>query len=419
MLIDKGNPARLRIGFRRASAWLHLWLGLASGLIVFIVSVTGCIYVFEEEIRGFFYADRLRAEPHGAPPLPVSVLWDRAQAAVGADRPVTSLRAPGAPGENYQFGAFKSDPEAWTYFGERVYHVRAYVDPYDGSVQRVEDAKHEFFNLVLWTHWSLLLSNRVGQPVVGSAVLVFVVLLITGLVLWWPRNRAALRARLRVAWTAKWRRLNWDLHAVPGFYVLPLALVIALTGLVWAFKWFDASVRFAATGGKVPIKEAPTVSDTASAEARAGNRPLDAIFARALGAMPGAREYFVSVPEAGTAAITVIGRFGAHAHYDTRRMRFDRHTGALLKDRSFADLDNGEKLRALNYDLHTGSILGLPGKILAFLASFACASLPVTGLCVWLGKRRRKADSRRSSGPEVPEATPFHAPPVSLAREQL
>lgn len=62
---------------------------------------------------------------------------------------------------------------------------------------------------------------------------------------------------------------------------------------------------------------------------------------------------------------------------------FDARNGRYLGKDAFKDHHLGEKIIRLNYDIHTGAVLGLPGKIIAFLISLICASLPVTGFIIW------------------------------------
>ncbi|WP_317171714.1 PepSY-associated TM helix domain-containing protein [Pedobacter panaciterrae] len=62
--------------------------------------------------------------------------------------------------------------------------------------------------------------------------------------------------------------------------------------------------------------------------------------------------------------------------------QYDRNTGRPLKTTTFDDQHNGDKLSMLNYDIHTGNVLGLGGKFLVFFASLVAASLPVTGCCI-------------------------------------
>lgn len=366
---------------------LHLWLGLASGLVVLILSITGCIYVFEKEIKSLVYADRLSVAARSGGKLPLSVLWEKAQGEMGNEYRVVHARVPTAKDQSYEFATFQDNEDAWTYFGSLVYYRSVFLDPYDGRLLKKQDTKYEFFQLVVWLHWSLFLSTKIGQPVVGMAVLVFVVQLLTGLVLWWPRSRAALRARLSIAWKSKLRRLIWDLHGVLGFYTFSVALIIALTGLVWAFQWFDKTVYFLATGGDTPRQEAPLHSDTTHAGVTA---PIDTVLARLQEKFPGAPEFYINLPEEKNGTISTFTSLGKGTHFSRAESQFDRYSGRHLATKGFAGMDRGEKLNAMNYDIHVGAILGFPGKILAFLASLICATLPITGFLIWRGRRRRK-----------------------------
>jgi uncharacterized iron-regulated membrane protein len=380
------NPPKPRLTLRKAMGWLHLWLGLASGFIVFIIALTGCIYVFEKEIQVIVYADRLFVEPQATERKPLSELWTLAQQTLGNTYTVQRAQISRDPSGSYVFKASKFNPKAWTYFGERVYNFSVFVNPYDGKILKIENSKFEFFNLIVMLHQHLLLSNKIGQPIVGTAVIVFVMMLATGLVLWWPRNWVALKARLRIAWSAKWKRLNWDLHSVGGFYAMSLALIIALTGLTWAWDWFDHSVYFIASGGKSPAKRERLVSDTSLV---VPVKPIDKILAFAVQQMPQYQEIALSIPDNKMGVIRAFVRPDGQTHYSSLRLQFDQNSGTLLKSESFAKMNGGEKMKALNYDIHVGAILGLPGKIAAFLAGILSATLPISGLLIWLGKRKK------------------------------
>lgn len=381
---------------------LHLWLGLASGLVVFIVSITGCLYAFIDEIRPVVYNNRLRVESTGRPTLPVSQLRQIAQRALGVQYPINRVDISGASDRSWAFGASQSIPGALTYFGETKYNYTVYVNPYTGRVLEIENSEYEFFSLVLWIHWSLLLSNDIGQPIVGTAVLVFVILLLTGLVLWWPKNKVARKQRFSVKWNASGKRLNYDLHNIFGFYALTFGLMVSLTGLVWAFPWLDKAVYFAATGGGSPAVEKPVLSDTTAA---AVTLPLDRIVADARTQSPTARELYVSLPTTNSEVIYTYARLGQQVNYKGVSNEYDQHTARRLSSKRFEDGNRGEKVRSLNYDLHVGSILGLPGKILAFFASFICASLPITGFLIWWGRRKKKGKLRVTVKPTIHHST--------------
>jgi uncharacterized iron-regulated membrane protein len=376
---------------KKAIGQIHLWLGLTSGLVVFIVSVTGCIYVFEEELSSVFYRHRREVNvPPGPIQLPLSVLWQSAQKELGADHPIQSVEIPTAPGRTYVFRAAQiRNKKAWTHFGEIVYQRRLYIDPYTGQVVKNENTKYEFFTVVLRLHRNLLLNREVGTTIIGISVLIFVLLLISGIVLWWPKNKRSIKSRISLEWkrTTRWKRKNYDLHNVPGFYSMLLLLIIALTGLVWSFDWFDHSVQWIANGGAKPAKQKALFSDTTGV---GSGMPIDIVYAYLTDTDPDAVELSLNFPEKAKGVITASARHQVHSRYRAVRYQFDQYTGKPLSIATFGQKSGGEKLRAMNYDIHTGSILGLPGKILACFASLISASLPITGFMIWYGRRKKK-----------------------------
>jgi uncharacterized iron-regulated membrane protein len=376
---------------KKAIRKIHLWLGLASGLVVFIVSVTGCIYVFEEELKAWAYKDRERITvPTPAIKKPLSELLAIAQKEVGENHPIQNIEIPAAADQTYSFRPVPiRDNKAYTHFGEIVYQRKLYINPYTGDVVKNENTKFEFFTLVLRLHRNLLLNRGVGSTIVGSSVIIFVILLITGIVLWWPKNKAAIRQRFYLAWknTTKPKRKNYDLHNVFGFYGSFILLIIALTGLTWSFDWFENSVQWIANGGVKAKKPKMEYSDTTHLGAA---MPIDKILFDVINQNSEAHSFIISLPEKTKGAVNAAARSGIHVRYTTRRYQYDQFTGALLMTTNFNDKNTGEKLKALNYDIHVGAILGLPGKFLAFFASLISASLPVTGFFIWYNRKFKK-----------------------------
>jgi uncharacterized iron-regulated membrane protein len=122
---------------------------------------------------------------------------------------------------------YEHNTKGWNYFDEFPIYKQAYVNPYTGKVLRVYDEKNGFFNIVKMIHWSFLLKQDWGTYVVGIPVIIFVIMLITGIVLWWPKNKAARKQRFAFKWKniKSWKRKNYDLHNVLGFYASIFALI--------------------------------------------------------------------------------------------------------------------------------------------------------------------------------------------------
>jgi len=375
---------------------IHLWLGLISGIIVFILGITGCIYVFIEDIKPLVYKDRLFVKAEPVPPQPLSVLLEKAQAAAG-EIPVTHVEIPNSARATYAFEALKAKPENNSiWYWDKYDYYTLYVNPYTAEIVKMEDTNFEFFYFILCLHWCLLLENDLGQPIVGIAVIVFVVSLITGLVLWWPKNKSAARQRFWFRWKAstQWKRKNYDLHNILGFYTMIIALILALTGLMWAFDWFEHSVEWMANGGKSESTYVAPEIDTT----RVSSDPLpDKILADMRGRYPQAASYHISFRE--KSPYYTYANLSHGTRYNSVSLTYNQYSGELVAVSGFKDYNAGEKLVMLNYDIHVGAVLGLPGKILAFLGSLVAASLPVTGFLVWWGRRKKqpfKKDGRRS-----------------------
>jgi len=382
---------------------LHLWLGLVSGLVVLIVSLTGCVFVFQKEISEAMHKEWFFVEaPHAAATLPLDSLKEKAAAVLGPFHPVANVIAYAQPDRTWEFIAYRENDSALTYFGAVEYFQSVYINPYTGAVTGVRDYRTDFFNIVKYLHWSLLLSTRYGQPVVGWSTLVFVILLVSGLVLWWPKRWSkALRDRsFKIKWKASFRRVNYDLHNVPGFYSLLPALLISLTGLVFAFRWAAGFFYFVAAGTTAAPRVVAARSDTAVA---GRVDPLDRALLQARLRLPSAARYMVS-PAAGREGVIYLYAYrGKETYYDYDVLLFDQYTGALLDHRRDKDKNAGEKLVGMNYDIHVGAIAGLTGKIIAFIASLVCASLPVTGFLIWWGKKYKRIDKNpnKQRGPMV------------------
>lgn len=369
---------------------IHLWLGLASGLVVFILGVTGCLYAFIDEVKSVVYQDRLYVEqPVDVTPKPLDELLSTAQQTLGVDHPVTGIEIAGEADHSYAFRAYEADDtDVLTYFDEVTFHRKVYIDPYTGQVLKNENTKLEFFTLVLQLHWSLWLVDRIGQNIVGAATLIFVVMLITGLVLWWPKNKAAVKQRFWFRWkdTTRWKRKNYDLHNIPGFYALLLSLVIAVTGLMWAYDWVDQGVAWLAHGGQHPKEIVPPIATNQPT----ADQPLEKILQHARQQEPNAERHFIALPDGARQPVRVYSEQASVGH---SQRYYDRGSGVLLQTQTWEALPTGQKITASQYNVHVGAILGLPGKILAFLASLIAASLPVTGCYVWWGRKKKRTAS--------------------------
>jgi uncharacterized iron-regulated membrane protein len=345
---------------------IHRWLGLLSGLVVFILGITGCLYAFIDEIKPLVYRDRMFVEvPAGAKRLPLDVLQVHAQQAVGEGHQVQVAEVSTAANRTVSFRSIKTNPEAFGYNKYMEYYYHIFMNPYTGQVIKVENTKWEFFQVVISVHVSLLLGLKVGEQIIRWSVVIFVLLLISGLILWWPKNKAAAKQRFAFKWkeSTKWKRKNYDLHNILGFYTMIILLVISVTGLIWCFEWLRNSVQWTANGGKTIAAAEEMVSDTTNTTAFS----MENIYRVAVKNDPQATTIFISPPDDHKSVIYVYARNDDAPYFKDAEVQYDQHSTAQLKRTTFATMNNGEKTYALNYDLHVGSILDYPVKCWPFL----------------------------------------------------
>tara|TARA_R110002096_G_scaffold258331_3_gene451894 strand:- start:165 stop:1322 length:1158 start_codon:yes stop_codon:yes gene_type:complete len=372
---------------------LHLWLGLSSGLVVFIVAVTGCIYAFQSEIQDILQPYRF-VTAENSPVLPPSSIWEKADAAL-ADKHLHAVLYP-SPDRAAQ---------AIYYSFEEHYYYFVYVNPYTGEVLKVKDVYADFFRIVLDGHFYLWLPPAIGQPVVASFTLVFLFMVISGLIPWWPRKKKNLKSSITIKWNARWRRKNYDLHQVMGFYVMGFASIFAITGLVWGFVWFRDAVFFVSSGGEDYVEYYTPLSDSLAVY-QDSIPALDAVWMKMRSMYPNAEWIEVHPPEFENGAIAANANPDASTYWKMDYRYFDQNTLEELPVEHiynrFEEASIGDKVMRINYDLHVGAIAGLPGKIFAFLLSAIIGSLPITGTLIWWG-RKKKAKRENSGHTSLPE----------------
>lgn len=385
--------------FKKLIGKLHLWFGLVIGILVFIISITGALYVFKDEIQNSLRKDAIYHGEHDIQhktPLSFSVLEQKVNAQTKEPYPIHWVEVPLDKSKSYEFYYYETNPEAWHYFDEYVVYKVAYVNPFTGKVLAVYDVKHDFFSIVKFIHWSFLLKSDWGTYVVGIPALIFIFMLISGIVLWWPKNKKARKQRVWFRWKniKSWRRKNYDLHSILGFYSSFIALIIAITGVFYAFMVVQSLIYFVFSGGKTEYPDFSKYHTTAPTEIR-NEQTLDKIARQVEAQFPNAYSYSLDfghdhLDDHEHENFSVYIKDLSYSYHKNHSMIFDENSGELLHTHRHSDKNLGEKAVAANYDIHVGAIFGIWTKILAFIVSLVCASLPITGFLVWWGRHKKK-----------------------------
>ena len=390
---------------RKVFHWIHLWLSVPFGLIITLICFSGAMLVFEDEITSMLHRDICRVKPpesvpdgDGVSTVPLGTLAGSVAASLDEGVAVTGITV-------------YDDPEkAWEVNISRPRRASVCVDQYTGEIKGRSE-RPAFFAFMFRLHRWLLDSMKPGETVfwgktvVGVSTIAFVIVLISGLAIWWKNSLKVMKNRLKISVSNGWRPFWYSLHIAGGAYACIFLLAMALTGLTWSFGWYrtgfyklfgagtsvsraaargdrSGSVRHGgssgSTGHRGPAGKAGEGVSTAS---------WQAVYMELAGRNPGYSSITVSD---GTATVS-SGSLGNRRASD--RYTFDRVTGEITGSSLYRDSDRNSRIRGWIYSVHVGSWGGIVTRILAFLAAIVGASLPLTGYYMWIRRllRRRQA----------------------------
>ena len=348
---------------------LHQILGLASGLVVAVVCFTGALLVFETEIIAAMHPARSHVSV-GTTRLTADALVDSATRSAGGT-PETVTRY--------------SDP-AYALKVVMANGTQVYVDPYTGRVVDTHAGGERFFDVTEAIHRRLL-AGEVGRRIVGVATVCFVVILLSGVVIWWPRTLRALKAHTTFKHPTGWKRRNYDLHVVLGIYATLVLFIVGATGLVWSYRAVGKAVDGLTPAGRA-TPPAPHSTPAANGAPISIQSALD-FSSAALGPTTSLAAYLPARPRD---AIMVLGLPpNAPWRQAMDYAYLDQYTGRTLRIDRFADRPLGELARRATNPVHVGSLYGLPSEIAAFIACLIGTIAPFTGAVIWINRRWPRA----------------------------
>ena len=420
---------------------IHLWLSVPFGLIIMLICFSGAMLVFEGEIMQLTHRSLYYVEKTDGKPLPMDKLASKVAKTLPEDVSITGITVFSDPRKSYQVNLSK--PE----------RASVYIDQYTGEIKG-KYQRSPFFKTMFFLHRWLLGSRPTGDGIfwgkliVGVSTLMFVFVLISGIVIWWPRTWKALKNSLKITARKGTARFWYGLHVAGGMYALLLVLVMALTGLTWSFGWYrtafysvfgvdapsyikhgHATVNIEKgkkengwkggkehdwkggkehdwKGGKEHDRKGGKEHDWKGGKehdwkgGKEHDRKGDALHSNSLSFVywqqvyeelakenPGCKQISVSDGSASVSS-NFFGNIRGEDSY-----AFDSHTGKITSVSRYAEMDNSSKIRGWIYSVHVGSWGGMLTRILWFLAALLGASLPLTGYYLWIKRIYRKKHS--------------------------
>ena len=361
---------------------LHLWLSIPVGIIISIICLKGAILVCEQEIKELASPKLYKVEiPENGRMLKPSELKLRINERMGDSLQISSIVYPGKEGR------------ACTVSFRNMGRKYLSVNPYDGNVNGWIESS-EFFLATRRLHrWMMNPPEvkgemSVGKYVVGISTLVLVVILMSGLVIWVPRNRRALKNRLTVSFSKGWRRFWYDSHVAWGFYSTLLLLVMALTGLTWSFGWFR-SAAYSLVGANNKTTEQHSHHNESENKGKRSDKDKTEITLVWDNVLAGIQERYDEYSQ-----ITFqrdMAFVGTNIYTSMRKndkVYFDAKSGEITSVTKYSETPMAQKAKGIFYALHTGSWGGIITKILYFLACVIGAVLPLSGYYLWIKKMK-------------------------------
>lgn len=374
--------------------WSHLAAGLAGGVVILIMSVTGVALTYQKQMTTWADLRGLNGAPQGST---TRLSADSILAIVARSQDAKPTNIIVRSGENtpVEVGL----PES----------KRMFLNAYSGEVLGTgSTSMRKFFRVMTdWHRWIAMSgeSRAKGRAITGASNLAFLLLVLSGIWLWIPNNwtRVAFRnvLQFRRGLRAKARDFNW--HNVLGVWsFVPLVVVVA-SGAVISYPWASDLV-YVAAGEKPPERPQPNAAPNAAANSREGaTSRTDTVVVSSLSLQSALDEATKVSADWRTITLTVASRddggraatidrgMGGEPH---KRAQFTVNADGSTKLAPFSEQTRARRWRSIMRFAHTGEVLGVVGQTIAGIVSFAAVVLVYTGFALswrrWVGWRRRR-----------------------------
>lgn len=370
---------------RKFFSKIHLWLSVPFGIIISLVALSGASLVFESEVTEAMNPHLYRIEvAENAERLAPSVIIEKLSGQIPDSLQVLSIQ-------------FSSEKDAACIVGfKNAGRKTLSVNPYTGEVNGWIEG-NRFFQTMRRLHRWLLDAPAakgemsVGKMLVGISTIVMIVILVSGLFIWIPRSRKALKNRLSVSCTKGWRRFWYDSHVALGFYSTLFLLVMALTGLTWSFGWYRTAA-YSLFGGEVKTEQSHNTGslqkETKQERPRKSIKPDYKVWDNVMQELEERYSSYGYIKvENGT---VLINKTKGHGMRKSDNVVFDTLTGNINNIVLYEEVPVSRKLKGFFYSFHTGSWGGVWTKVLYFIAALIGGVLPLSGYYLWIKRKAKK-----------------------------
>jgi len=335
---------------------------MVAGTFMMVLGVTGSIIAFEPELDRLLHPGLSRVKPGGRI-LSLVEIGEAASKKYGGE-PVVAYLPSSSP--NFPTQVILS-PGVVS------------VNQYTGEVLGIRTRGQTLLGFMRALHVRLA-SGDIGRNILRWSTAAMLISLASGLYLWWPRKRM----RIRGPW---WSRLFWsDLHNSFGILSLLPLLLLTATGMVIGFEDGVSSLLDKMSGDhpvqlpqiRIRLEPAPSHPEITPDEA----------ITIAGAQLPGAVPYRLQMPRYGGLYVVALAYSDHRIAAESNSISIDPSDGRIVAVNRSTSLTPRERFMATNEAIHTGSVFGMPTRIIAALASILLPLQVVSGLLIWMRRTR-------------------------------
>ncbi|MED4082279.1 PepSY domain-containing protein [Halalkalibacterium halodurans] len=389
----------------------HFYAGVIVAPFLIILAVTGGIYLFKPQIEQTLYQQYYEVTPTGdrlSPDEQLEMVHEQYP-----DSVITAYR----PGES---STRSSEVTLSTVNGP----LTVFLDPYTGEQLGTLYSEDRIMNKIEEMHGELM-AGTIGDRIVELAACWALVLIITGLYLWFPQKKKSFAGVLYPRWKKGKRAFRRDLHAVPAFWIGAGMFFLIITGLPWSGFWGQNFQSIATQSGvgyppSVWVGSAPTstVKTEDIADVPWAAEKLEVPTSNVQGFLP------LAVEE----VVTIANRVGMHPTYtiylpreqdsvytvsayppraqDEATIHIDQYTGAVLADYRYDHYGSLAKAVALGITIHKGTQFGWMNQWISLLVCIGMIGVALSGYYLWW-KRKPKQGLGAPKAPSVKKMKRF------------
>jgi uncharacterized iron-regulated membrane protein len=383
----------------------HFYAGIIISPFLLILAVTGSIYLFKPQIEQNLYKEYYEVKAQGEK-LPASEQIEEVKK-LHPDAQITKYRPGESPERSSEIGISTDDGSA-----------TVFLDPYTGKSLGELKPEDRIMDKIVEFHGELM-AGTIGDRIVELVASWAIVLIVTGLFLWFPRKKDKLAGVLFPRFGKGKSILRRDLHAVPAFWITAGMLFLIMTGLPWSGFWgtnFQNLMTNAGAGyppsiwtGEAPqsvvktkeIADVPWAAENLEVPVSAleGYTPVSINDVVSIADREGIDpSYTVYIPGDEKGVFT-LSAFPAKAQNEVT-MHLDQYSGAVLADYRFDHYGIGGKVVAMGITLHTGTQFGFINQLISLFICLGIILVVVSGFYLWL-KRKPKKEMGAPKAPSI------------------